>query len=59
MTETEKLRQEIGNLLWEYWDLLPEPKQIYTKWHQKIDADIDSWSPTQREKRIADREEKS
>ena len=53
MTETEKLRQEIGSRLWEYWSLLPEPKRAYTEWYATIDEDIEDWPLSAREKRIA------
>lgn len=43
MNEIKQKRQEIGNHLFELWQLLPEPKKSYTKWYQGIDEAIEDW----------------
>ena len=56
MTEIEQKKLEIGNRLFELWNLLPELKKSYPKWYQGIDRAIDHWHLSDREKRIAARE---
>lgn len=56
MNEIEAKKQAIGNLLWELWNLLPEPKWMYPYYKQKVFMAIDNWYPPSREKKIADRE---
>jgi hypothetical protein len=56
MTEIEKLRMGIGNLVWEVWNLLPEPKKSYTDYYQQVEMALDNYHLSDRERRIADRE---
>ena len=56
MNELEKIRLKMGNLVFEYWRLLPENKISYTKYYQGVDQALeqalDAWHLSDREKRI-------
>ncbi len=56
MNEIEAKKLEIGNRLFELWQLLPENKKSYTHYYQGVDKALDNWHLSDREKRIADRE---
>ncbi|MCK4817187.1 hypothetical protein KA005_15565 [bacterium] len=43
MTEIEQKKLEIGNRLFELWDMLPEPKKSYTHYYQGIEWAIENW----------------